>query len=85
MVAACTLVGCVGDDPSGLGLAEPGTGPQVRFDVTHLPFPEIPLPNNFATRFDATSPTKRRLNASVAAGTTDWERATRSELDKLTG
>ena len=85
ILVALAGAGCMGQDPTGLGPAAPGTGPQVRFDVRHLPFPEIPLPNNFATRYDATSPTGLRLNASVLAGTTDWERATRRELDKLTG
>ena len=77
--------GCLSDTPSYLGLAAPGTGPMVRFDVFHKPFPEIPLPNDFATRFDATSPTQRRLNASVLAGPAKWEQATRAQLDRLSG
>ncbi len=66
-------------------VAEKGPGPQVKFDVFHLPLPEIPLPNDFATRFDASSPTMRRLNASIEAAPTKWEQATRRDLDKLTG
>lgn len=77
--------GCLSDPIEYLGLAAPGPGPAVVFDVFHKPFPEIPLPNDHATRYDETSPTKRRLNASVLAGPTRWERATRAELDKLSG
>ena len=65
--------------------ADKGPGPMVKFDVFHLPLPEIPLPNDFATRFDASSPTMRRVNASIEAAPTKWEQATRRELDKLTG
>ncbi|TNF25538.1 MAG: hypothetical protein EP329_22960 [Deltaproteobacteria bacterium] len=78
------LGACVADPPT-LGPAGGGSGPRVKFDVYHRPFPEIPLPNDFATRYDATSPTLRRLNASIVAGRTEWERATRRELDKLSG
>lgn len=84
-VCACALVAGCAADPAALGTAVPGDGPQVVFDVFHLPFPDLPLPNDFATRYDATSPTGRRLNASIAAGTTAWERGTRAELDKLSG
>lgn len=77
--------GCLSDAPTFLGDTEPGKGPMVRFDVFHKPFAEIPLPNDFATRYDPSSPTQRRLNASVLAGPTAWEQATRGELDKLSG
>jgi hypothetical protein len=76
---------CLSDAPSFLGETTPGTGPMVRFDVFHKPFADIPLPNDFATMYDPTSPTGRRLNASVLAGPTKWEQATRAELDKLSG
>jgi hypothetical protein len=79
------LAACLSDDPTSLGAAAPGSGPMVVFDVFHKPLPEIPLPNDFATRYDATSPTGLRLNASVLAGTTKWEQATRTQLDKLSG
>lgn len=81
-LSACT------DDPDSLGAATGQIGaetPVVKFDVYHRPFPEIPLPNDFATRYDATSPTRRRLNASILVGATEWEKATRAELDKLSG
>ena len=80
------LVACSSSStPEVLGMTEPGNGPVVNFDVHHLPFAEIPLPNDFATRYDASSPTKRRLNASILAGSTQWEQQTRAELDKLSG
>lgn len=85
LLAALGAGGCLSDDPSFLGVATAGKGPVVRFDVFHKPFPEIPLPNDFATRYDASSPTGRRLNASIVGGTTAWEQATRAELDKLSG
>lgn len=81
LASACTT------EPETLGTAGPldAATPVVKFDVYHRPFPEIPLPNDFATRYDASSPTHRRLNASIIAGETEWERATRAELDKLSG
>ncbi len=78
-------MGCSSDAPTLLGMSAPGGGPVVKFDVFHKPFPEIPLPNDFATRYDASSPTKRRLNASILAGPTTWEQETRAQLDKLSG
>ncbi len=72
--------------PEGKGLMEtgPGSGAEVTFDVFAKPLPNIPLPNDFATRFDASSPTRRRINASMMAST-KWERATRHTLDQLDG
>jgi hypothetical protein len=61
-----------------------GTGAEVVFDVFAKPLPNVPLPNDFASRFDASSPTKRRINASMVAST-KWERATRATLDELDG
>jgi hypothetical protein len=80
-----SLAGCLSSTPAPLQVAATGPGPVVKFDVFKKPFPEVPLPNDFATRFDATSPTNRRLNASIMQANTRWERATRAELDKLTG
>jgi hypothetical protein len=85
LLAALVAGGCLSDAPGSLGPASAGPGPRVRFDVFQKPFAEIPLPNDFATRYDATSPTRRRLNASIVAGPTTWEQATRAELDKLSG
>ncbi|MHB8874692.1 MAG: hypothetical protein ACYC8T_13470, partial [Myxococcaceae bacterium] len=85
LAATLSLAGCFSPAPGPLKAAEPGPGPVVKFDVFHLPFPEIPLPNDFATRVDLSSPTHRRLNASIAAGKTKWEKATRAQLDQLSG
>ncbi len=81
-VAVCAA--CASPEAKGLWLTPEGSGAKVKFDVFHKPFPEIPLPNDFATRFDASSPTKRRLNASMVADTT-WEQDTRAALDELDG
>jgi hypothetical protein len=78
------VVGCAAPEASGLMRTLDGTGATVVFDLEERPFPNIPLPNDFATRFDATSPTKKRLNASKTAATA-WERATREELAQLDG
>lgn len=85
LVLAVSLGHCSSDTPNYLAMSMDGSGPVVRFDVFHKPFADIPLPNDFATRYDASSPTGRRLNASVLAGPTAWEQATRAELDKLSG
>ncbi len=77
-------VACASPESSGLALTPEGTGAKVKFDVFHQPLPEIPLPNDFATRFDATSVTKRRLNASMVSPT-QWESKTRAALDALDG
>ncbi len=83
---AGVTVGCSSSfSPEALGSTPPGNGPVVNFDVYHTPFPEIPLPNDFATRFDPSSPTHLRLNASILAAHTAWEQQTRAQLDKASG
>lgn len=83
--ALILLAACASPGPEGLAPAAEGPGPKVVFDVYHRPLPEIPLPNDFATRFDGSSPTHRRINASIEAAPTRWEQHTRAELDKLSG
>ncbi|MDP1918358.1 MAG: hypothetical protein Q8L14_19080 [Myxococcales bacterium] len=78
------IVACASPEASGLLLAPEGTGASIVFDIEERPFPNVPLPNDFASRFDATSPTKKRLNASKVASTA-WERAIRDELARLDG
>lgn len=78
------LAGCASSEGKGLMESGSGTGAEVVFDVFAKPLPNVPLPNDFATRFDATSATKRRVNASMMAST-KWERATRETLDQLDG
>ncbi len=79
------LSGCLSNGADVLAPTPAGKGPVVNFDVFRKPFPEIPLPNDFATRFDATSPTQRRLNVSILAAPTTWEKETRAQMDKLSG
>jgi hypothetical protein len=79
------LVACAPPGPQGLKPTPPGSGPVVKFDVMHKPLPEIPLPNDFASRFDSTSPTLRRINASIEAAPTRWERYTRAGLNSMSG
>ncbi len=82
LVTAATACGSL--EPTGLARTVAGPGAEVRFDSFHRPLPDIPLPNDLATRFDATSPTRRRINASVVAPTT-WEKKTRESLDAING
>jgi hypothetical protein len=79
------LAGCLAPAPEGLAFAEAGPGPKVKFDIFHTPLPEVPLPNDFATRYDGASPTRRRINASIDVAPTKWERATRAGLDGISG
>ena len=59
-------------------------GPMVRYDPTAVPLPEIPLPNDQATRLDPTSPTGRRVNISEEAPT-EYERRVRRTFNTLDG
>ncbi len=77
------LVGC-GPGAEGLRLTPPGDGPHVVIDWDAEPFPEIPLPNDLATRPDPDSPTGLRLNLSELAATHS-EREARRNLNELSG
>jgi hypothetical protein len=77
-----TLAACA-EDPTGLATARQAAT-TVEMDFFHRPLPEIPLPNDLATRYDPSSPTGRRLNASMLAPT-QLERRTRELLDELDG
>ena len=77
------LAACQGG-PEGLAVTPPGEGPQVRFDLYHQPLPEIPFPNDIATRADPRARTGRRINASQVAPT--WlESTVRAKIDQLDG
>lgn len=82
LLSVLALCSCQ-DSPAGLAPAE-AAAVQVRLDFAHRPLPEIPLPNDLATRFDATSATRRRINASMVAPTS-FERLTRQKADLLDG
>ena len=74
---------CLSQGEIGIAPAEPAAT-TVRMDFYDRPLPTIPLPNDVATRFDADSPTKRRINASLIAPTY-MEQRVRRLLDELDG
>jgi hypothetical protein len=81
---AATLLcaGCLGDTE---GIAESApAATTVKFDFFHKPQPDVPLPNDLATRADATSATGLRLNSSLIAPT-KMEARTRELVDELDG
>lgn len=79
--ALAVLTGC--SEADGLMRAQPADV-TVKFDFDHRPLPEIPLPNDIATRHDPTSKTGKRINASMIAPTA-YERRTRTLIDQLDG
>ena len=83
---AAALIGCNPAGEPGEGLAETVQtgGPVVMWDIEAVPLPEIPLPNNAATRYDASSATGRRLNFSEEAPT-EVERRARRSFNTLDG
>ncbi|RMG94125.1 MAG: hypothetical protein D6705_16910 [Deltaproteobacteria bacterium] len=82
-VAVCAAAGCA-EPPKGLAPAGDGDGPEIVFDFARKPLPEIPLPNDLATRPDPTSPTGKRINASMVAPT-NLEATARRRIDELSG
>ncbi len=83
VVGTSQWTGCAAP-PEGLARTAEGNGPQVVFDLQHRPLPEIPFPNDIATRPDPTSPTGLRINASLVA-TTRLEAVARRRIDELSG
>ena len=88
LVLTLGLIACAGESPSSpLPETPSGGGPVVVFDLTAKPLPEIPLPNDVATRIDSRSPTGRFVNVSKIAPTfleSDL-RAKASHLDGFAG
>src|SRR5690349_17107285 len=78
------LCACSSGTVQGLAPAEQTGGPQILFDLQKKPLPEIPFPNDLATRPDAASPTGLRVNASQIAPT-HLESNVRRLLDTLDG
>ena len=78
--------GCFEDnvEPAGLRVTRLTDGPTVKVDLSKRPFPEIPYPNDLATRPDPRSPTGLRVNVSEFGGTAAEERV-RREINKQTG
>jgi len=56
----------------------------VRYDVLALPLPDVPLPNDIATRLAPTSPPGRRINVALQA-TTKAEVRVRQKVNQLDG
>ncbi len=71
------VVGCSsgGNPLVGFAATVAGEGPVVVWDVFDEPLPDIPFPNDIATRPDLESPTGRRVNASLLATTSAGTRA----------
>jgi hypothetical protein len=79
---AMAAAGC-GDALEGVFLAQ-AADTVVVMDFAHRPLPNIPLPNDVATRYHSKSATGRRINASMLAPTA-FERRTREMVDTLDG
>lgn len=80
---ALALGGCLSPEPEGIAPATPAVT-TVKIDLFHKPLPEIPLPNDLATRLDPGSATGVRVNASMVAPT-QLERRIREKIDELDG
>ncbi len=78
-----SLMGCA-SAPAGLRETPDGIGPLVEIDWDATPLPEIPFPNDLATRMDPSSPTGMRLNIAADAPTA-LEREARAKFNELTG
>ncbi|MFO0722691.1 MAG: hypothetical protein U1E65_02830 [Myxococcota bacterium] len=72
-----------GAGPEGLARATKAAT-TVKYDFFHQPLPEVPLPNDLATRFDDVAGTGRRLNISEQAPTA-LERRVRGLVNTLDG
>ena len=84
MIFLFSIFACNNETPTGWIAAEQTDGPAVLYDLNAKPLPEIPLPNDQATRLDPSSPTGRRLNISEDAPT-EYERRTRRTFNQLDG
>ncbi len=83
-LAICAgLISCA-TPPDGLRQTIPGDGPKVWIDWDAEPLPEVPFPNDLATRSDPTSVTGLRVNISEEAPT-ESEREARAKLNEMTG
>lgn len=82
-ICLCLGLFACSEGPKGIAPAAPADT-TVKMDFFAKPLPEIPLPNDIATRFDPDSATGRRINASMVAPT-GFERTTRQKIDDLDG
>lgn len=76
--------GACAESPVGIAETPDGDGPMVVFEFDRKPLPEIPFPNDLATRPDPSSPTGLRVNASLVAPT-ELETTARRRIDELPG
>ena len=70
--------------PDGLRATPDGEGPMVVVDWDAKPLPELPFPNDLATRADPSSITGLRVNISEEA-TTELERKARRKINEMVG
>ena len=85
LLLPCLAISCRSSQSvEGLAPARDTGGPRIVFDLSRKPLPEIPFPNDLATRADPGSPTGVRLNSTVAAPS-GLEQRTRALLDLLDG
>jgi hypothetical protein len=85
LLAASTLAAACGEPiPPQDYVLDEGHGPKVRWEPGAQPFPEVPLPNDYATTFDPRSPTRLRINASLIAPTY-FERNLRVAFSEMDG
>ncbi|MBC8072759.1 MAG: hypothetical protein IAG13_30845 [Deltaproteobacteria bacterium] len=82
--ASLTVLFACAASPEGIRSTPDGDGPRVVFDFDRRPLPEIPFPNDLATRPDPSSPTGKRVNASMVAPT-EIEATARRRIDELSG
>lgn len=86
LAALGAQAGCFDDNqlPESVREVEETGGPRVVFDLDDWPFPDIPFPNDLATRPDPTSPTKKRVNVSLN-GATEAESKVRRSINEQSG
>jgi hypothetical protein len=84
-LASTIAPGCgIDTAPDGARATPAGDGPEIVFDTSRRPLPEIPQPNDIATFADPTSRTGRRINVSLVAPTR-LETAARDGFNSLEG
>jgi hypothetical protein len=69
LLLTCSVACGVDTAPAPARRTPAGNGPEVVFDITRRPLPEIPQPNDIATFADPTSRTGRRINVSLTSPT----------------
>jgi len=84
LAVACAFGCSIESAPRGLRATPAGAGPEVVFDLSRRPLPEIPQPNDVATFPDPTSRTGKRLNVSLLAPTA-LEREAREGFNSMEG